>query len=216
MPLSAYSALMPLYPLMLYLCRRSPEKVWSNKGSMACCQKNISLPSLGRKRLRSRTVMATKNQQQKRMKKAIFLLSILLTLGCNPHSRKEVNILHPDFHLTAKKLLKDGFYEMPEDVPILGKQLEDTLLYYQFDENMTLNSSPVYMLCEFPVKSVNRDSIENFLWERNYQRICEYESDDSFEIFYIKHHLKNYIYYCSIDIKNYKLFLSYSYPQIDD
>ena len=151
------------------------------------------------------------------MKKAVFIsLSILLTIGCSSRNHERFNILYPDFHLTAKKLLKNGFYGMPEDVPILGKQIGDTLLYYQFDDDMTLRSKPIYMLSEFPIKSTNRDTIESFLWERNYQRICEYKSDDSFEIFYIKHYLKNYIYQCSIDIKNYKLFLCYSYPQIND
>ena len=137
-------------------------------------------------------------------------------MGCNRQINKPIDIFRPDFNLSFDGLLKDGFYGLPEDVPLLGKQIGDTLLYYQFDDKMTGKSKPIYMLCTFPVKSINTDSLERFFWGRNCFRICEYQNDDFSEIFYVQHQLKRFIYQCTIDKKNHRLSINYSYPQIDD
>ena len=149
------------------------------------------------------------------MKKSIFFC-VLLAMGCNHIKDNPQDILHPQFNLTFDGLLKDGFVGMPEDVLILGKQIGDTLLHYQFDNKATGKSKPLYMFCAFPIKSINTDSIERFFWGRSCFRICEYQNDDFSETFYVKHQFKRYIYQVIIDKKKYRLSVNYAYPEIDD
>ena len=136
-------------------------------------------------------------------------------MGCSHLKNKPQDILHPQFNLTFEGLLEDGFIVIPEDVPIVAKSIGDTLVSYQFDDKMTEKSKPSLMICTFPVKNCDADSIESFFIKRGYLRICEYQNDELFEIFYVKHQIKSFFYRCTIDKKNYILSLCYDYPQID-
>ena len=148
--------------------------------------------------------------------KFIFVLLILMFIvGCNSFNDKQIDVLRPDFNLTVGKLIKSGFYSIPEDVPILGKQIGDTLLYYQFDDNLDRKSKPQYMFCKFPISNINTDSIENFFERRMCFNMCEYKNNNLLETFYIKHQQKGYVFQCIVDKKNYTLTLCYTYPQID-
>ena len=150
-----------------------------------------------------------------RKKESILLLCTLLVMGCNHPNTKQRDILHPNFNLTVKTLMKDGFYHIPEDVFILGKQINDTLLYYQFDDDANKKSKPAYMFCKFPISSTNADSVENFLYGRDFFRLCEYKNNDFLDCFYVKHQYKGYIFSCTINKVDNTLTLSYFYPQID-
>jgi len=149
-------------------------------------------------------------------KRATFLLfTLLIFTGCNNSNEKQTDILQPDFNITVDKLMQNGFYPIPEDVFIIGKQIGDTLLYYQFDDNANIKSKPRYMFCEFPISSINIDSVDIFLEDRMYFRMCEYKNTDLLHIFYIKHQFKGYFFECTINKINKTLGLCYTYPQID-
>ena len=150
---------------------------------------------------------------------AIFLLCMLLLMSCNLRSDRPIDILQPNFNLTLGKLLKDSFCFRPEGAHcILSKQVGDTLLYYQFDDdNCNRKSKPRYMFCQFPISNDNTiEDIESLFWDRMYFVMCEGEKNDLLEIFYIKHQLKGYIFCCTINRVNNTLTLSYHYPQIDN
>lgn len=65
----------------------------------------------------------------------ISSLLIILLSRCTPHN-DESPIFDPfeiNFNVTEKGLIADGYVVMPEDVPLLGKQIGDTLIYYQLN-----------------------------------------------------------------------------------
>ncbi|MDR1951379.1 MAG: hypothetical protein LBP96_04020 [Bacteroidales bacterium] len=144
-----------------------------------------------------------------KMKKIIYVLfCTLLVAGCNQPKNEPKDILHPDFDVRYKKLLKDGFHLYPEGGhSFFVKQIGDTFLSYQFEDlrYLTKKGKPKYVSARFSINSFHTDSINLFFHERGYIRICEQSSDpltNMFDIFYVKHPLKNFIFSVKIDKEN--------------
>ena len=113
------------------------------------------------------------------MKKLISLyLFILLFSGCKHSKNTATDIFNPQFNLTLGGLIKDGFDGIPESVPLLGKQIGDTLVYYQFDSWTDKKGKPTCIFCEFPISSIDKDSINHFFEERGCFIIWESQKND--------------------------------------
>ena len=66
----------------------------------------------------------------------VLLLSNLILGGILIKSslKDRIPIFHPfeiNFHVSEKSLIESGYKSILEDVPLFGKQIGDTLIYYQ-------------------------------------------------------------------------------------
>ena len=96
---------------------------------------------------------------------------------CTAHN-DESPIFDPfeiNFNVTEKGLIADGYAVMPEDVPLLGKQIGDTLIYYQLNDewdsltNKSITTNVSYRFC-----SIHLDTIDNLLLKK---LIAKYDAD---------------------------------------
>ena len=148
------------------------------------------------------------------MKLIQTLLIGVLLYGCSNKSEVAVNILSPKFDISYGELIDEGYKVLPEDVILVGKQFGDTLLYYQFLDNVDFKSKPFYQLCEFPIKYIELDSLIFFFSDRNYFIIMKPEELGSIVQFYIKNSINNLYFNCSVNKKDSTMFMSFDYPQI--
>ena len=129
-------------------------------------------------------------------------------------------IFHPfevNLHVTEKSLIDNGYNSIPEDVPLLGKRIGDTLIYYQLHEEYINKSNQVYWRnCEIRVNKPDSLKVVNFI--RKYD--CYIISDWNMENprFFVRNGKNNMIYDCSIgkdtefkDVMSISLF----FPKID-
>ncbi len=69
----------------------------------------------------------------KRLQK-LWLLTILLTACSKAVDEKPIfDPFEINYNVTKKGLIDSDYKVMPEDVPLLGKQIGDTLIYYQLN-----------------------------------------------------------------------------------
>jgi hypothetical protein len=63
----------------------------------------------------------------------IWLLTILLTACSTVDDKPIFDPFEINYNVTEKSLIDSDYKVMPEDVPLLGKQIGDTLIYYQLN-----------------------------------------------------------------------------------
>lgn len=126
-----------------------------------------------------------------------------------------------NYVVTEKGLLADGYIEIPEDVPLLGKQIGDTLIYYQLNydcdslTNKCKNINVSHRFCIIYFESVdslilhdfaakyNADVISKFIplkeSNKNSYKVEQMDSKfDSHGTFYVKHRFTKQIFECHI------------------
>lgn len=159
------------------------------------------------------------------MRKTIIAILILsnLTLGIillrnlTPDRKP---IFHPfdvNLNITKKSLINNGYTRIVEDVPLLGKRIKDTLIYYQLVEKYIDNSEKVYWRnCQ--IRLNERDSVVVVDLIRKNE--CFIISDWNMKNprFFVRNGKNNMIYDCSVyQDKEFKDVLSISlfFPGID-
>lgn len=143
----------------------------------------------------------------------LIVLTFSISSSCCRDFDKDFKALEPEFDITLRCLLKNGFEGVPEDVPICAKQIGDTLVYFQFRDADKLSCKPSVRCCKFKLKNLDIDSIKHELWpEYNYMIISEIdEMEGKYQRFYLRDCKKNYYFDVSIDKNDSTIVLFYHY-----
>ncbi|MPQ48257.1 hypothetical protein GCQ56_14735 [Marinifilum sp. N1E240] len=165
------------------------------------------------------------------MRKIITILLVLSNLGLGAFLiltfvKDRDPISHPfdvNFNMTKKSLLKNGYKTIPEDVPLLGKRIGDTFIYYQFDEEYDIETEPVKVIsdgdtvienwstekvsnyrltnirwrhCEIRINNPDSTQIEEFIRKYNGYIISDWNMENP--RFFVRNKNNNLIYDCSL------------------
>jgi hypothetical protein len=158
---------------------------------------------------------------EKKLKIVVFAIFILIVLGlCYSFWVNRIDktpIFDPfeiNYNVTENSLLKAGYAPIPEDVPLLGKQNGDTLIYYQMDyecdDGNCVNKNVTSRFCIIFLTKI--DSLEMAGLVKKYDadivsalsgEEMEYSDSSYFSIdFFVKHRYTQAIFECSVR-KNY-------------
>ncbi|WP_276373960.1 hypothetical protein [Chryseolinea sp. H1M3-3] len=125
-----------------------------------------------------------------------------------------------NYSVTENSLIKDGYTPIPEDVPLLGKQVGDTLIYYQLDyecsdatdiKDIDCKNTGIYgRNCVIYLDKVDSMEMSRLADKYDAEILGEFKMQRSFydsnflrADFYIRHKFTQAIFDCSID-KSYR------------
>jgi hypothetical protein len=165
-----------------------------------------------------------------RLKKKPLAYFLVISLSVNAgtlfytwkNRADETPVFHPfiiNYNVTEKSLLKNGYTFIPEDVPLLGKQIDDILIYYQLEyicegdeiESMRCRNTDVYTrFCTIHLNSLDRASIIETVNRYDADIVGDFKivNDDTYDRydlanFFVRHRFTKSIFWCSL-YKNYK------------
>lgn len=126
------------------------------------------------------------------------MLLVILLCSCTHSSTNDnyTSLFDPTFNLTVRQLEKDGFTPMKDvDVFILEKNTNDTLVYFQFGEDVTPNSEPATLFIKVPFKGIPhlKETIE-----ASNSIVAATKEDDYIKYFYVKNLFNNLYFECTI------------------
>lgn len=131
-----------------------------------------------------------------------------------------------NYNVTEKRLIENGYTVIPEDVPILGKQKGDTLIYYQLDyefDSITkkcINEKVSYRFCYIYLKQVDTLILKHLIANYDADIISEFSHNDEIYLdltdfdsvsnttldfhgsFFVKHRFSKQIFQCYIGKAN--------------
>jgi hypothetical protein len=125
------------------------------------------------------------------------ILCVFLLRNITPDRKP---IFHPfdiNFNITKESLINNGYSRIVEDVTLIGKRKNDTLIYYQLKEKYIDNSEKVFWRnCE--IRFNKPDSVEIVNLIRRYDCYIISEWNMKKPRFFVRNRKNNMIYDCSI------------------
>ncbi|MEO0404836.1 MAG: hypothetical protein AAF193_08195 [Bacteroidota bacterium] len=185
------------------------------------------------------------------MKQRTIITLLLLALMTNGflvkyylfNSSNDLPLFDPfeiNYGITENSLMKSGYQAIPEDVPLLGKQVGDTLIYYQLEEARDehdqiakikcKNTRVAWRNCVIPLYQIDQEAIDQLCQQYDAKVISPFEvldgHRDSTEFrvrFFVKHQFTKEIFECFIDKveverkrDKFELSISTSFPEQDN
>lgn len=156
----------------------------------------------------------------------ILLLAHLISCTDQIGNKPIFDPLELNYGVTEKGLIDNNYTRIPEDVPLFGKQIGDTLIYYQLDyecDSLThecFNTNVSYRFCYIYINRADTLLLRNLFAEydadiissfhhQNEINIDEGESDSTYQVaphdawgfhgtFFVRHRFTKQIFECYI------------------
>lgn len=165
--------------------------------------------------------------------KRFCIVVLILSLGLNLYLGIRINVIRTsekplfdpfeiNYNVSEAALLGDGYEQMPEDVPLFGKQIGDTLIYYQMDYECEdvgpadieetgiipcRNTKAIWRNCLIYLDKKDSLEIERLVNRYDADVISRFETrEDSMHsterelIFFVKHRFSKQIFKCRVGI----------------